>query len=254
MPGPHSIPWSPRPPERETHHLCSWFAGGPGSGKGTQCERIVRDFGFLHLSSGDLLRAEVSKGTKIGKECEQLMKDGKLVPVEVTLELIKKAMTEGKKTAKGFLIDGFPRAVDQAELFEKKVGRPRLVVFLECPKAVMEERLLKRGESSGRSDDNMATIIKRFNTYHRESMPVMKFYEKMEPDVVLKVSSVPPPDEVYKEINLVIMTFRGEIEDAKTCTDCPNFTESCRCPCDECCADCEGNCHEWLCHTYTSKG
>lgn len=91
--------------------------GGPGSGKGTQCERIVRDFGMLHLSSGDLLREEVKKGTEIGRTCEQLMKEGKLVPVEVTLKLIKQAMEGGKKTAPGFLIDGFPRAVDQAELF-----------------------------------------------------------------------------------------------------------------------------------------
>jgi adenylate kinase family enzyme len=77
----------------------------------------------LHLSCGDLLRDEVKKGTEIGRECEQLMKDGKLVPVEVTLKLLKKAMKEGKKAnAKGFLIDGFPRAVDQAEMFENKVN------------------------------------------------------------------------------------------------------------------------------------
>ena len=95
--------------------------GGPGSGKGTQCERIVRDFGFLHLSAGDLLRDEVKKGTEVGKDCEKLMKEGLLVPVEVTLELLKKAMKQGKKKAKGYLIDGFPRAVDQAQAFEKKV-------------------------------------------------------------------------------------------------------------------------------------
>lgn len=99
--------------------ICS--AGGPGSGKGTQCDRIVRDFGYLHLSAGDLLRDEVKNRTEIGRECEQLMKDGKLVPVEVTLKLIKKAMKEIKNSAKGFLIDGFPRAVDQAEVFEQKV-------------------------------------------------------------------------------------------------------------------------------------
>jgi len=75
----------------------------------------------LHLSAGDLLRDEVKNGTEIGRECEQLMKDGKLVPVEVTLKLIKQAMKEGKRTAKGYLIDGFPRAVEQAQIFETKV-------------------------------------------------------------------------------------------------------------------------------------
>lgn len=96
------------------------YVGGPGSGKGTQCDFIVRDFGYLHLSSGDLLRDEVKNGTEIGREAEQLMKDGKLVPVEITLKLINKAMRENRG-ATGYLIDGFPRAVEQAQLFEDKV-------------------------------------------------------------------------------------------------------------------------------------
>lgn len=207
-------------------------SGGPGCGKGTQCERIVRDFGFLHLSAGDLLREEVKKGSEVGRMCEQLMKDGKLVAVEVTLKLLKKAMKEGRKKAKGFLIDGFPRAIDQAQAFEKKVepsslveldsvqhmfckikplmfmlvnicysnqdviiyiqldaqvGRPKLVIFLDCPKEEMEKRLLKRGETSGRSDDNAATIIKRFDTFQRESLPVIDFYNKLAPGLVLSV-------------------------------------------------------------------
>ncbi|XP_073389915.1 uncharacterized protein [Physcomitrium patens] len=186
--------------------------GGPGSGKGTQCDRIVRDFGFLHLSSGDLLREEVKKGTELGRECEQLMKDGKLVPVQITLNLIKKAMEESKTTANGYLVDGFPRAIDQAELFEEKVGRPRLVIFLECPKGEMEKRLLKRGETSGRSDDNMTTILKRFDTFQRESLPVVQFYNHLQQNLVIKVSSVPPPDEVYKQIYCAILSFRGGMD------------------------------------------
>lgn len=94
-------------------------AGGPGCGKGTQCELIVRDFGFLHLSAGNLLREEVKKGTPAGKNCEKLMKEGKLVPLEVTLTLLENAMNNSNKTR--FLIDGFPRAIDQAKAFEKKV-------------------------------------------------------------------------------------------------------------------------------------
>ncbi|KAG0579308.1 hypothetical protein KC19_4G089500 [Ceratodon purpureus] len=191
--------------------------GGPGSGKGTQCDRIVRDFGYLHLSAGDLLRDEVKYGTEIGQECEQLMKDGKLVPVEVTLKLIKKAMKENRNSTTGFLIDGFPRAVDQAEVFEKKVGRPKLVVFLDCPREEMEKRLLKRGETSGRSDDNMDTILKRFDTFLLESMPVVKYYDNLQPGLVIKVSSVPPPDDVYKEIYCAILGFRGEMDTDPMC-------------------------------------
>ncbi|CAM6120432.1 unnamed protein product [Calypogeia fissa] len=173
--------------------------GGPGCGKGTQCQRIVQDFGFLHLSAGDLLRAEVKKGTDVGQNCEKLMKEGKLVPLEVTLTLLQNAMNSSGKNR--FLIDGFPRAVDQAKAFENKVGMPDKVLFLECPQKVMEERLMKRGETSGRVDDTPATILKRFETFERESMPVAAHYEALDPNIILKVSSVPPPDLVYNVIH-----------------------------------------------------
>ncbi|CAM6022048.1 unnamed protein product [Sphagnum balticum] len=177
--------------------------GGPGCGKGTQCERIVHDFGFLHLSAGDLLRDEVKRKSELGKKCEQLMKDGKLVPADVPLSLLSKAMKDANN-AKGYLIDGFPRALDQAQAFDKLVGRPTLVIFLECPQDVMEKRLLKRGETSGRSDDNLNTIIKRFETFQKESLPVIAFYRKLKAGLVLQQSSVPPPDMVYKEMELII--------------------------------------------------
>ncbi|BBM98598.1 hypothetical protein Mp_1g14700 [Marchantia polymorpha subsp. ruderalis] len=181
--------------------------GGPGCGKGTQCEKIVKDFGFLHLSAGDLLREEVKKGTPVGLNCDKLMKEGKLVPVEVTLGLIEKAMTASGKSR--FLIDGFPRAIDQAKAFEAKICRPDKVLFLECPKEVMEQRLLKRGESSGRSDDNQATIIKRFETFQKESMPVIGFYDGVDKNIVAKVSSVPPPNQVYEVVVSVLRNIPG---------------------------------------------
>ena len=174
--------------------------GGPGSGKGTQCERIVRDFGFKHLSAGDLLRAEVASGSPTGKNCEALMKEGKLVPVEITLELLKNAMT--RSSSSQFLIDGFPRALDQAEAFEKQVAMCSYVIYFDCPLETMQARLLKRGETSGRSDDNAETIKKRFDTFTNQSLPVITHYEKQ--GKAHKFSSVPAPDEVYIKVSELI--------------------------------------------------
>ena len=161
--------------------------GGPGSGKGTQCERLIQKYGVKHLSAGDLLRAEVASGSAVGEECQALMK-------EVTLGLIRKAMAQAEQ--KTFIIDGFPRAVDQGEAFEAAIKPCEFVLFLDCPKETMQERLLKRGETSGRADDNLETIAKRFDTFMEVSMPVMDHFA----DKVHKVSSVPAPDEVFVEV------------------------------------------------------
>ena len=174
--------------------------GGPGSGKGTQCERLVAKYGVKHLSAGDLLRAEVASGSELGQQCQEIMKEGQLVPTEVTLGLIKKAMVaSGQKI---FIIIEFPRAVDQGEAFEASIKPCDFVLFLDCPKETMQERLLKRGETSGRADDNMETIGKRFDTFVEVSMPVMDHFA----DKVHKVSSVPTPDDVFAEVCKVFET------------------------------------------------
>ncbi|XP_024538873.1 adenylate kinase isoenzyme 5 [Selaginella moellendorffii] len=189
----HGIPLGSRAPTR----LTVFVLGGPGCGKGTQCEELVKNYGFVHLSAGELLRDEIKNKTQIGISCEELMAEGKLVPSEIPLNLLKAAMEKSER--KHFLIDGFPRSVDQAQLFEKKIGKPNLVIYLECPFKVMQERLLKRGETSGRSDDNMETIKKRFETYRKESFPVVRFYEKV-PNLLKTVSSAMSPTEVFEYI------------------------------------------------------
>eukprot|EP01137_Pigoraptor_chileana_P029908 Opistho-2@15799 len=151
--------------------------GGPGSGKGTQCERIVKEFGFTHLSTGDLLRAEVTSGSPLGANIKAIMEKGDLVPLDVTLSLLRNAMLKAKSTAKGFLIDGFPREIAQAHAFEEKIANCEIVLYFECSEATMEKRLIKRGETSGRADDNAETIRKRFRTFLEVSLPVIKHYE-----------------------------------------------------------------------------
>ncbi|GFR39846.1 hypothetical protein Agub_g342 [Astrephomene gubernaculifera] len=177
--------------------------GGPGSGKGTQCDKIKEQYDCVHLSAGDLLRAEVKSGSDVGQKCEALMRDGKLVPVAVTLHLLTKAMIESG--GRFFLIDGFPRALDQAEAFEKAIKPCKAVLFFDCPEEEMEKRLLKRGETSGRSDDNADTIRKRFKTFVEQSLPVKTHY--MSQNKCYVISAVPPPDEVYEAVKWAL----GEI-------------------------------------------
>jgi UMP-CMP kinase len=176
--------------------------GGPGAGKGTQCAKLVSDHGFTHLSAGDLLRAEQERpGSEFGDLIRDYIKNGLIVPMEVTVQLLENAMTDALKKAgssKGrFLIDGFPRKMDQAHKFEEAVCPAKLVLFFDCPENVMEERLLERGKTSGRSDDNAESIRKRFRTFIETSMPVVDYFEKE--GKVIKLDATPTPDQVFVE-------------------------------------------------------
>ena len=149
--------------------------GGPGSGKGTQCEKIVEKYGFCHLSTGDLLREEVKQESERAAKLNAFMKEGKLVPQEVILELLRDAMI-ARKECKGFLIDGFPRDVPQGEKFETTVGKCKVLLYFQCSNEEMTKRLMKRGESSGRADDNMDTIKLRLKTFEDATVPVVDKY------------------------------------------------------------------------------
>lgn len=154
--------------------------GGPGSGKGTQCGKLVAEKGFVHLSAGDLLRAEQNReGSKYGELIAQYIKEGTIVPQEITVALLEQAIrTEHSKGNKRFLVDGFPRKMDQAITFEEEIVPSTLTLFFECPEQVMLERLLERGKTSGRADDNIESIKKRFRTFVETSMPVVDYFDK----------------------------------------------------------------------------
>ena len=182
-----------------------YILGGPGSGKGTQSTHLVQDYGFTHLSAGDLLRAEQDReGSEYGQMIKSHIKDGRIVPMEVTVKLLEKAMRskldrvqKGKRRGR-FLIDGFPRKMDQAVFFETSVCPSACTLFLDCPEDVMEQRLLNRGKTSGRSDDNEESIKKRFKTFAQTSMPVVDHFEKQ--GKVVKVSAVGPEGQVYEAV------------------------------------------------------
>lgn len=189
--------------------------GGPGAGKGTQCSRLVSRYGFTHLSAGDLLRAEQDRpGSQYGQLIKDYIKDGAIVPMEVTIALLENAMKEtidgggDEKTARRFLIDGFPRKLDQALKFEESVCAAEFVLFYDCPEAAMEARLLERGKTSGRADDNEESIRKRFRTFVETSMPVVEYYEKQ--GRVVKIDATPPPEEVEAKTRDALRERLGE--------------------------------------------
>jgi len=197
--------------------------GGPGAGKGTQCANLVRDYGFQHLSAGDLLRAEQERpGSEFGELIKGYIKDGKIVPMKVTLVLLENAMRDGiEKGNTRFLIDGtkpppspssgrvpfpefrlrvvgFPRKMDQALKFESDICPSRFTLFFDCPEDVMQQRLLNRGKTSGRADDNLESIRKRFRTFVETSMPVVDYFQKE--GKVVKIDATKTPDEVYQAV------------------------------------------------------
>jgi len=188
--------------------------GGPGAGKGTQCANLVKDFSFTHLSAGDLLRAEQDRpGSQYGQLIKDYIKNGEIVPMEVTVALLENAMSDSIKAhpeAKKhrFLVDGFPRKMDQAYKFEEVVCPAKLVLFYDCPEHVMEGRLMERGKTSGRADDNAESIRKRFRVFVETSMPVVKHYEAE--GKVIKVDATPLPDEVHKMTKTKLVEMLGE--------------------------------------------
>jgi len=157
-----------------------WVLGGPGCGKGTQCEKIVAKYNFSHFSTGDLLRAEVASGSDKGKELSEIMKKGDLVPNEEVLGLLERAMRQVEATSSGFLIDGYPREKNQGVAFEKAIAPVDLILSFECKPETMVARILKRAAESAekRADDNEATIRNRIDTFLKNTDEILVQYPK----------------------------------------------------------------------------
>ncbi|XP_012083769.1 UMP-CMP kinase 3 isoform X1 [Jatropha curcas] len=172
--------------------------GGPGSGKGTQCANIVQHFGYTHLSAGDLLRAEIKSGSENGTMIQNMIKEGKIVPSEVTIKLLQKAMRESGNDK--FLIDGFPRNEENRAAFESVTKiEPEFVLFFDCSEEEMERRLLSRNQ--GREDDNIETIRKRFRVFLESSIPVVEYYESK--GRVRKIDAGKSVEEVFEAVKSI---------------------------------------------------
>jgi len=184
--------------------------GGPGAGKGTQCTNIVEEFGYCHISAGDCLRAERESGSAEAELINTFIREGKIVPVEITIRLLLKAMkTSGKNK---FLIDGFPRDLDNLAGWNRVVGdtvNVAFVMFFECPEDTMLVRLLKRGETSGRTDDNISSIRKRFLVYHEATMPVVHVFERAGKVRYLKADQ--PKELVYMNVQRIMRDLEASL-------------------------------------------
>ncbi|KAJ2523188.1 bifunctional uridylate/adenylate kinase [Coemansia sp. RSA 1939] len=187
--------------------------GAPGSGKGTNSARLVDDLGFVHLSAGDLLRAEqMREGSQYGRKIAHYIREGLIVPHTVTIRLLQNAIMD-HPDKQLFLVDGFPRNVEQAREFEKTVCEPRLVLFFDCPEDVLVARLMERGKTSGRADDNKESIKKRFLTYLFATSPVILDYAKK--GKLIRIGSNRPVDEVYGETRQRMVEYMREREAEK---------------------------------------
>uniref|UniRef100_G1TWP8 Adenylate kinase 5 n=1 Tax=Oryctolagus cuniculus TaxID=9986 RepID=G1TWP8_RABIT len=172
-----------------------FMMGGPGSGKGTQCEKLAEKYGFTHLSTGELLRHELASESERSKLIRDIMERGDLVPSGIVLELLREAMVASLRDTQGFLIDGYPREVKQGEEFGRRIGDPHLVICMDCSADTMTNRLLQRSQSSPRADDATKTIAKRLETYYRASIPVIAYYETK--TQLRKINAEGTPEEVF---------------------------------------------------------
>ncbi|MDR1338643.1 MAG: adenylate kinase [Prevotellaceae bacterium] len=156
--------------------------GPPGAGKGTQALKLVEKYNLLHLSTGDILRAEMKKNSPLGQKVKSLIEKGELVPDETVIELIREKLNSNKDAA-GFIFDGFPRTVEQAKSLDEMLSRESLDIALMLTLEVEEEelisRILLRGQNSGRADDSNPDIIKnRIKVYNEQTSPVAEYYKK----------------------------------------------------------------------------
>lgn len=157
--------------------------GAPGSGKGTQSEKLIDRYGLHHISTGELLRDNIARGTKLGKVADIYISKGLLIPDELMIDVLEDTILRNPECLKkGIIFDGFPRTVAQAEALKvmlAKMGTEiHAVVGLEVDENELVDRMLQRGKESGRSDDNIDTIKKRLEVYHKQTAPLREYYLK----------------------------------------------------------------------------
>lgn len=157
--------------------------GAPGSGKGTQSEKLIDRYGLHHISTGELLRDNIARGTKLGKVADIYISKGLLIPDELMIDVLEDTILSNPECLKkGIIFDGFPRTVAQAEALKgmlAKMGTEiHAVVGLEVDENELVDRMLQRGKESGRSDDNIDTIKKRLEVYHKQTAPLREYYLK----------------------------------------------------------------------------
>lgn len=182
------------------------MCGAPGSGKGTQSDRIVEKYKLAHISTGDLLRKEIASGSERGNQLNAIISKGELVPDEIMIAMLGAHIDSLGKDCKGVIFDGFPRNVAQAEALEKMLAERGLatsvLLDMQVERAELIDRLLNRGKVSGRSDDNLETIQQRLIVYEEKTKPVSNFYEQL--GKYQAIDGMGTMDEIFDRIDQII--------------------------------------------------
>ena len=177
------------------------FLGPPGSGKGTQAVRVAAELGIVHLSTGDMLRQAVKDQTELGKEAEQYMSRGELVPDKLIVGLIEDRIHKGELKG-GFILDGFPRNMEQAralqEMFEKNNIKLDSAVLLDVPEEELVKRIAGRAKEEGRTDDTEDVVRNRLKVYREQTQPIEDFYR--ERGILTEIQGKDTPDNVFDKI------------------------------------------------------
>ena len=179
--------------------------GAPGSGKGTQSQKLIDKYHLTHIATGDILREERKNHTKLGELANQYMVKGQLVPDDIIIKILDELFSH-KPDNVGYIFDGFPRTSHQGEALDAKLinknAEITIVLSLEVDEKQLTERLIKRGEVSGRNDDTEETIKSRLQVYNRQTAPLKSFYEKQ--GKLVRINGVGTVDEIFARIEKVV--------------------------------------------------
>lgn len=185
--------------------------GAPGSGKGTQSDKIIAEYGVEHISTGDVLRAEIKNNTELGQTAAKFINDGKLVPDSLIIDMLASTLDAKGKDIKGVIFDGFPRTIAQAEalnvMLAERGQQVSTVIGLEVEDDELIKRIILRGKTSGRADDNEETAKKRLATYYSQTLPLKDFYIKE--GKYAKIEGMGSIDEIYASIHNAIEGVRS---------------------------------------------
>ena len=181
--------------------------GGPGSGKGTQSDNLISHYNLFHISTGDVLRDHIRRGTDLGNTANSYISKGKLIPDGLMVSILEQVLIDNAQAvADGVIFDGFPRTIPQAkalnEMLQKRGNKVNIVIGLEVPDEELTERLLKRGLESGRSDDNRETIAKRLEVYHSQTAPLKAFYQNQ--GIYAAIKGIGTIDSIFQSIQEAI--------------------------------------------------
>lgn len=181
-----------------------FILGGPGSGKGTVCTRLVSEAGFSHLSVGDLLRREVASGSTVGNEVESIMKSGGLVSDELAISIVRGSIESTASRNPGctlkILLDGFPRTLEQAIMFESNIAQVAKIVWLTCSNQILVDRILKRGLTSGRQDDNLESVTARLKAFNENTERIREHYATLNDGRLHLIDASLESDEVFSQV------------------------------------------------------